>query len=72
MLAEIFMLRLEANARTSKETITRSASQFVPIIFPAIGSTQVLSTPVIGVWHEQSVWHPLLKIPDDRCLASRD
>jgi hypothetical protein len=29
MLAEIFMLRLEATARTSKESITRSTSQFV-------------------------------------------
>jgi hypothetical protein len=35
MLGEIFMLRLEAMARTSKESITRSTSQFVPITLPA-------------------------------------
>ena len=45
MLAEIFMLQLEATARTNKESITRSTSQFVPVILPAVGSTQVL-TPV--------------------------
>ena len=35
MLAEIFMLKAEATARESKESITRSTVQFVPIILPA-------------------------------------
>jgi hypothetical protein len=35
MLAEIFMLKAEATARESKESITRSTAQFVPIILPA-------------------------------------
>ena len=35
MLAEIFMLKAEATARESKELITRSTAQFVPIILPA-------------------------------------
>ena len=39
MLAEIFMLRLEATARASKESITRSTSQFVPVTLPAAPST---------------------------------
>ena len=39
MLAEIFMLRLEVMARTSKESITRSTSQFVPVTLPAAPST---------------------------------
>ena len=36
MLAEIFMLRLEATARAAKEaaTITRSTSPFVPVTLP--------------------------------------
>ena len=34
MLAEIFMLKAEATARESKESITRSTAQFVPIILP--------------------------------------
>ena len=36
MLAEIFLLRLEATARAVKEaaTITRSTSPFVPITLP--------------------------------------
>jgi hypothetical protein len=42
MLAEIFMLRLEATVRASKESITRSTSQFVPITLPATLSTQTL------------------------------
>ena len=39
MLAEIFILRLEVMARTSKESITRSTSQFVPVTLPAAPST---------------------------------
>ena len=39
MLAEIIMLRLEVMARTSKESITRSTSQFVPVTLPAAPST---------------------------------
>ena len=35
MLAEIFMLKAEATARESKESITRSTAQFVPITLPA-------------------------------------
>ena len=35
MLAEIFMLKAEATARESKESITRSTAQFVHIILPA-------------------------------------
>ena len=46
MLAEIFMLRLEATVRASKEFITRSTSQFVPITLPAAPSTQT-SVPSI-------------------------
>jgi hypothetical protein len=36
MLAEIFLLRLEATARAAKEaaTITRSTSPFVPVTLP--------------------------------------
>ena len=45
MLAEIFMLRLEATVRASK-SITRSTSQFVPITLPAAPSTQT-SVPSI-------------------------
>jgi hypothetical protein len=38
MLAEIFMLRLQATARAAKEaaTITRSTSPFVPITLPPV------------------------------------
>jgi hypothetical protein len=38
MLAEIFMLRLEATARAAKEaaTITRTTSPFVPITLPPV------------------------------------
>jgi hypothetical protein len=36
MLAEIFMLRLEATVRASKES---STSQFVPVTLPAAPST---------------------------------
>jgi hypothetical protein len=38
MLAEIFMLRLEATARAAKEaaTITRSTSPFVPVTLPPV------------------------------------
>ena len=39
MLAEIFILRLEVMARTSKKSITRSTSQFVPVTLPAAPST---------------------------------
>ena len=39
MLAEIFMLRLEATARASKESMTRSTSQFVPVTLPVAPST---------------------------------
>jgi hypothetical protein len=46
MLAEIFMLRLEATVRASKESITRSTSQFVPVTLPATPSTQT-SAPSI-------------------------
>lgn len=46
MLAEIFMLRLEVMARTSKESITRSTSQFVPVTLPATPPTQT-SVPSI-------------------------
>ena len=46
MLAEIFILRLEVMARTSKESITRSTSQFVPVTLPATPSTQT-SVPSI-------------------------
>jgi hypothetical protein len=35
MLAEIFMLRLEATARAAKEEVTRSTSPFVPVTLPA-------------------------------------
>jgi hypothetical protein len=35
MLAEIFMLRLEAAARAAKEVAPVSNSQFVPIALPA-------------------------------------
>jgi hypothetical protein len=35
MLAEIFMLRLEAAARASKQAAPVSSSQFVPITLPA-------------------------------------
>jgi hypothetical protein len=35
MLAEIFMLRLEAAARAAKEAAPVSNSQFVPITLPA-------------------------------------
>jgi hypothetical protein len=35
MLAEIFMLRLEAAARAAKEAAPVSTSQFVPITLPA-------------------------------------
>ena len=35
MLAEIFVLKAEATARESKEWITRSTAQFVPITLPA-------------------------------------
>ena len=36
MLAEIFMLRLEATARAAKEAAaTSSGSRFVPVIIPA-------------------------------------
>jgi hypothetical protein len=46
MLAEIFMLRLEATVRASKESITRSTSQFFPLNLPAAPSTQI-SVPSI-------------------------
>jgi hypothetical protein len=39
MLAEIYMLRLEATARAAKEaasTITRSTSAFVPVTLPPV------------------------------------
>jgi hypothetical protein len=38
MLAEIFMLRLEATAWAAKEaaTITRSTSPFVPVTLPPV------------------------------------
>ena len=39
MLAEIFMLRLQVMARTSKESITLSTSQFEPLTLPAAPST---------------------------------
>lgn len=35
MLAEIFMLRLEAAARAAKETAAVTSSRFVPITLPA-------------------------------------
>ena len=35
MLAEIYMLRLEAAARAAKESAT-SSSQFVPVSLPAV------------------------------------
>jgi hypothetical protein len=35
MLAEIFLLRLEAVARAAKDTATSSNSRFVPITLPA-------------------------------------
>ena len=35
MLAEIFLLRTEILLRASKESITASNSQFVPITLPA-------------------------------------
>ena len=41
MLAEIFMLKAEATARESKESITRSTAQFVPIKLPAAKATSV-------------------------------
>ena len=34
MLAEIFMLRLEAKAREAKEAAATSSSRFVPITLP--------------------------------------
>jgi hypothetical protein len=43
MLAEIFMLRLEATVRASKES---STSQFVPVTLPATPPTQT-SVPSI-------------------------
>lgn len=43
MLAEIFMLRLEATVRASKEL---STSQFVPVTLPATPPTQT-SVPSI-------------------------
>jgi hypothetical protein len=36
MLAEIFMLRLEATARAAKEAATRSTSPFVSVTLPAV------------------------------------
>ena len=37
MLAEIFMLRLEATARAAKEAATTaSTSRFVPVTLPAV------------------------------------
>jgi hypothetical protein len=36
MLAEIFMLRLEATARAAKESATRSTSAFVPVTLPPV------------------------------------
>lgn len=47
MLAEIFLLRLEATVRASRESITRSTAQFVPITLPAAPSTQT-SVPSIS------------------------
>ena len=46
MLAEIFFLRLEATVRASRESITRSTSQFVPVTLPSASSTQT-SVPSI-------------------------
>jgi hypothetical protein len=37
MLAEIFMLRLEAKGRESKETVATS-SRFVPVTLPVVKS----------------------------------
>ena len=39
MLAEIFILRLEVMARTSRDPYTRSTSKFVPVTLPAAPST---------------------------------
>ena len=41
--SEIFMLKAETAARESKELITRSAAQFVPITLPAGKATSVRS-----------------------------
>ena len=42
MLAEIFMLRLEATVRAAKEAaaITKSTSPFVPITLPPVKATE--------------------------------
>jgi hypothetical protein len=55
MLAEIYMLQMEATARAAKDadTVTRSTSQFVPIPSPPVKDALIDAEGITSRWSKR-------------------